>query len=202
MFKDREEAGALIADALANYKRKDALVLALPRGGLPVARVIARQLSLPLDILVVKKLGHPDDPELAIGAVSEHDYELNSLARSVSQHYIKEQIKKLQNTIITRTAFLRENKSAQAIRNRIIILVDDGVATGATMILAIHVLRKQQPREIVIATPVAPLETVSQLENVADTVVCLQKPVQFTAVGVFYQNFNEVDDATAQALLR
>ncbi|HLC33268.1 MAG TPA: phosphoribosyltransferase family protein [Candidatus Nanoarchaeia archaeon] len=200
MFKNREEAGALLADALPQYK--DAVVIAIHRGGLPVARAIAQKLSLPLDVLIVKKIGHPDDPELAIGAVAAHSHELNSLARHIPEEHVSKNIARIQKEIHARTKLLRGEREQLNLAGKTAILVDDGIATGATIILATHVVRTQNPKEVVIAIPVAPAETLPQIENVADNVICLNAPLSFLSVGAFYADFREVDDEEVQGMLR
>lgn len=201
-FRNREEAGALLAQRLQEFDLTNAIVFALPRGGVPVGAAIAKRLNLPLDVLIVKKIGFPGDPELAIGAAGEKEYELSTLAREVPKQYLTEQISNLQKEIKERTRLLRGNKPAQKVEGKIAIIVDDGAATGATMILAAHMIRKQNPKQIIIAIPVGPLETIPQLENVAEEVICLETPRIFGAVGQFYEDFHEIDDKTAQELLR
>lgn len=197
MFKDRKEAGQLLAKQLAQYKgKKDVLVLGIPRGGVQVAYEVSKALNLPLDVLVIKKIGFPGNEELALGAASLDDYYINQgLAQEsqISQSYIDAQVKLKQQEVKERYQELRGNKPIYSVKNKTIILIDDGVATGATMIMAIQILKKQAPKKIIVAVPVAPPETVIKLKLIADEVVCLLEPANLMAIGQFYENFEQVE---------
>lgn len=206
MFQDRQDAGQQLAQHLLQYKnKKEVLVLGIPRGGIVVAAEVAKQLHAPLDILVIKKLGAPGNEELAIGAVSvDSSYldkdTLHSLG--VSQKYLQKEMKKKQQEAKQRVAYLREKKSFYSVKNKIVILVDDGIATGATMIMAIQIMKKQAVKKIIIAVPVAPSETINKLHDVADEVICLQQPILFFAIGQFYHDFQQVEDEEVKRYLQ
>ncbi len=206
MFQDRQEAGQLLAQHLLPYKnKKEVLVLGIPRGGIVVAAEVAKQLKVPLDVLVIKKLGAPQNEELAIGAVSVDSSYLDKDTikyLNVSREYIDKLIKKKQQEAKQRMAFLRGKKPLYSVKNKIIILVDDGIATGATMIMAILVIKKLSPKKVVIAVPVAPSETLAKLHDVADEVVCLEQPMLFFAIGQFYREFHQVEDVEAKKYLQ
>lgn len=205
MFQDRQDAGQQLAQHLLQYKnKKEVLVLGIPRGGIVVAAEVAKQLHAPLDILVIKKLGAPGNEELAIGAVSvDHcsiDKEtIHSLG--VSEEYLQKEIKKKQQEAKQRMAFLRGKKPLYSVKNKRVILVDDGIATGSTMIMAIQVVKKQSPKKVVVAVPVAPPDTLTKLEQFADEVICLQQPTLFFAIGQFYHDFQQVQDEEAKRYL-
>lgn len=206
MFTTREEAGYQLAQQLAAYKQqKDTLVLAIPRGGVLVGRAIADRLDLPLDVLVVKKLGAPANPELAIGAVSSNgvtvvDKELIATL-GVSEAYLESEIAGKIQEVKSRESLLRSGKRKPPIKGRCLIVVDDGIATGATIEAAINYLRKHQPAKIILAVPVGPRDTMRKLKKLADEVVVLAEPENFSAVGEFYESFPQVGDEEVRELL-
>jgi putative phosphoribosyl transferase len=206
MFKDRKEAGQLLADKLLQYKReKDTLVLAIPRGGVPVAYELAQRLDLPLDVVVIKKIGVPGNEELAAGATGLDTYILNEdVVRiyGISPQYIQEQVKIKQREVKQRYQLLRGEKPLYTVKNKTTIIVDDGLATGATMAMAIELIKKPLPKEVVIAIPVAPPDAVRRLEKMVDKVVCLLRPEYFGAISQFYEDFTQVQDEEARRLLR
>jgi len=204
MLKDRKEAGRLLAEKLSEYKKKkDTLILAIPRGGVEVAYEVAKQLDLPLDVVVIKKIGFPGNEELALGATGLDSYYLNEdIARSVPQEYIQEQIKIKQQEVKKRYELLRGEKPLYEVKNKTIIIIDDGIATGATMIMAVQIIKKQSPKKVIIAIPVGPSDRVRILERVADNVICLLQPEFFMAIGQFYQDFKQVEDEEAMRLLQ
>lgn len=203
-FRDRTQAGQLLAKRLERYAGTNALVLALPRGGVPVGAEIARALSADLDIVIPRKIPAPGDPELAIGAVSSHGVLLNEdLVRnlSVSSEYIREAVAKEKAEIERRSRLYRGAEPAPTIEGRTVIIVDDGVATGYTMLAALRGARSQDPKRLVAAVPVAPPDSVPTLEAEADEVVVLSTPVLFFAVGQFYEDFSQVSDEEVQDIL-
>lgn len=204
MFKDRKEAGQLLAKELYENKGNRAvLVLAIPRGGVVVGHEIAKQLGVDLDIIIIKKIGFPGNPELALGAVSLNDYYLNKdLAKDVEKEYLKEQIKVKQKEVKEKYDLLRGRKPAYSIKNKIIILTDDGVATGATISLAIQILKKQKPKKLILAIPIAPPETIIKLKKIADKVICISQPKFLIAIGQFYENFIQTEDEEVKKLLK
>ncbi len=206
-YSDRYEAGSVLADALQEYAhKKEVIVLALPRGGVPVGFEIARRLSLPLDILVVRKLGVPGHEELAMGAIASGDTVfLNQplLAQlkiplpsveAVLQAETREQLR--------RERLYRANRPFPSLQNNTVILVDDGIATGASMQAAIAALRTHNPACIIIAVPVAAAETCDVMSKLADRVICPLRPIHFQAVGCWYDNFPQVSDDEVIELLR
>ncbi len=205
IFSDRFEAGELLAQQLKEYANDpDTIVVALPRGGVPVAHVIAKQLGLPLDIFFVKKIPSPYNPEAAIGAVSENGMEyLNERAvmmLNVSRPYIDEQIQKIMESIRQKRALYQKPRIPVA--GKRVILVDDGVATGASMYLAAKALKEEGAKEVIIAVPVAPPDSLALLREAADRVVVLDVPVDFMAVGQFYKDFHQLSDEEVMELLR
>ena len=205
IFSDRFEAGELLALRLQEYANDpDTIVIALPRGGVPVGYVIAKQLRLPLDIFFVKKIPSPYNPEAAIGAVSENGQEyINERAAmmlNVSRHYIEEQKEKILQKVAQKRALY--NKPRLDVKGKRVILVDDGVATGASMYLAAKALRDEGAKEIIIAVPVAPPDSLALLKEVADRVVVVDVPADFMAVGQFYRDFHQLEDAEVMELLQ
>lgn len=204
MFKDRLEAGKLLAKALWRYKEKDAIVLAIPRGALQIGEVLHAELGLPLDIIATKKIPHPANEEFAIGAVGpDGGYFVDPFAaREVSPEYIEAQRKRLAAAIEERYLRYRGKRPKPALGGKTAIIVDDGLATGSTMLAAIRVIKKQKPSRIVVAVPVGPPDVAARLEREADEVVCLLRPEFFYAIGAFYEYFPQVDDEEAIAILK
>lgn len=206
-FKDQVSAGKLLAQELEKYQSRDAIVMAIPRGGVATGYGLAKKLSLPLDVIVTRKIGAPDNPELAIGAVGETKGSLwlNKplvVQLGVSDQYIKSETKIQKLEIKRRERIYRKGKRPLNLKGKIVILVDDGLATGATMIAAVREIRNMGPEKVVVAIPVAPPETVERLKNEADEVVCLQTPSLFFAVGQWYENFKQYSDKEVIKLLR
>lgn len=204
MFKNRKEAGILLAEKLASYKnKKDTLILAIPRGGVEVAYEAAKRLSLPLDVVVVKKIGFPGNEELAVGAAGLDSYYLNEkIAMNVPQDYLDEQIRVKQKEVKKRYELLRGKKPLYSVKNKNAIIIDDGIATGATMVMAVQIIRKQSPKQIIVAVPVASPDSVKKLEKAADKVICLSQPMFLMAIGEFYREFSQVEDEEVIRLLK
>jgi putative phosphoribosyl transferase len=207
LFTDRYAAGKLLAQALVQYqKNSNAIVLALPRGGVPVAHEVAKALSLPLDLLIVRKLGVPWQEELAMGAIAMGDtivYNEELLQNlRIDASALKEVIEKEKTELHRREQLYRQNQPLPVLTNKIILLIDDGIATGATMRAAVAALRTFHPTKIVIAVPVAAPETCEEMEKIADQVICLLKPAGFYAVGQWYKSFLQTDDEEVFALLK
>ncbi len=205
MYENREQAGRLLAARLMQHFGKDVLVIALPRGGLPVGREVADALEAPLDILVAKKIGAPGNPEFAIGAVTARGNRvLNDeaiIALGVGPHYIMDKTREQGQAATRREAFLRANRPAERVAGRTVILVDDGVATGMTMRAALLDLRDQKAERVIIAVPVAAPDTLRALRRLADEVVALASPEPFHAIGQFYRDFSQVSDEEARTIL-
>lgn len=201
MFKNRENAGKQLAEALTMYKNKDAVVIALPRGGVVPAYIIAKKLNIPLDVVLVKKLGHPSNSEYAIGAVSINSYMVNEYI-SVSENYILEQVKKIQHSLQERYQVYYKNKKPIDLTGKTVIIVDDGVATGNTLIASIKLIKLEQPKEIIVAVPVGPSDTIKKITSYVDKIICLETPYPFSAIGRHYQNFTQVSDKKVNQLLQ
>ena len=205
-FKDRTEAGRAVAQRLAFYRdRLDVIVLALPRGGVPVAFEIARALNAPLDVFVVRKLGTPGHPELAMGAVASGGGVVMNDNVVSSLHITDEQVREV---IASETAELNRREQAYRggrpiadPRGKIVILVDDGIATGASMLVAVRALRAAGPQSIVVAVPVGPPSTCREMAQEADDVICATMPPGFEAVGQVYADFHQVSDDEVRELL-
>lgn len=198
-FEDRTEAGWRLAEALQAYNRKrDTVVMALPRGGVPIGYEVAEALSLPLDIWLVRKLGAPGQGELAIGAIAMGgiSYLNEDIVRSlgVRQQQVDDIIEKETRELRRRNEIYRSNRSPTPVKGKIVIIVDDGLATGATMHVAVESLRKAGAARIVVAVPVGPADTCDELKKIADEVVCLYKPAPFYGVGQWYKNFTQLED--------
>lgn len=205
IFEDRRQAGTLLSSSLSTYaKRKDAVVLAIPRGGVVVGYELARALHVPLDVVVTKKIGAPDNPELAIGAVAEDGDPIfdERLVRqlAVDERYRRRATAEVHQKIAEYIKAFRRGRSLQ-VGGRAVIVTDDGVATGATMEAALTWLRQQRPTEIVLAVPTGARDSLERLEKLADRTICLDRPVWFGAVGQFYRQFGQVSDEEVKRLL-
>ncbi len=207
IFSDRRSAGKELAKALEGVASAgEAVVLGLPRGGVPVAYEVALSLGIPLDILVIRKLGAPGHPELAIGAVGSggvrvlNERIINSLG--VQQETLEKIAQEERRRVEEKESFLRENRDAVSLKGKSVILIDDGLATGASMRAAVATVRAKEPRQVIVAVPVAPPDTVEQLRQEVDRVVCLNAPAGFAAVGQWYHHFDQTSDREVQKLLR
>ncbi|HWM04328.1 MAG TPA: phosphoribosyltransferase family protein [Actinophytocola sp.] len=203
-FRDRVEAGRRLAERLDHLRAEDPVVVGLPRGGVPVAAEIAVALGAPLDIVLVRKIGAPQRLELAVGAIGEDGVTVKNEAvlaeLGLSWEDVAEQVAHERAELDRRARTLRPG-AGPSLTDRTVILVDDGIATGATVIAAIRVTRRLGARRIVLAVPVAPADTVSRLREIADEVVCGMAPVRFLAVGQWYEDFTQVPDEHVRSLL-
>lgn len=204
VFANRAEAGRELAARLREHLPPAAsgvVVCALPRGGVPVAAEVARALGAPLDLLIVRKVGAPGQPELAVGAVAEGDppevvLDEQSMAwAGTTEKWVREQARIAHAEVLRRRAAWLGGRAAVAVQGATVVVVDDGAATGATVRAAVQALRRRAPARVILALPVAPAEVVAQLRGLADEVVCLAEPVPFRAVGLHYGDFRQVDDA-------
>ncbi|HWP35780.1 MAG TPA: phosphoribosyltransferase [Thermodesulfobacteriota bacterium] len=206
-FRDRREAGRELARRLLPYRDLDPVVLALPRGGVPVGYEVARALGAPLDIVVVRKLGAPGQPELAIGALVDGDDPQGVLNPDVVEllgvpaEYVRDEVARQLAEIRRREARYRGGRPRVPVGGRTAIVVDDGVATGATVRAALRGLRRAAPRRLVLALPVAPPDTARQLRAEVDDLICLRTPEPFIAVGRHYEDFSQPSDEEVVALL-
>jgi putative phosphoribosyl transferase len=205
MFLDRHEAGERLAEVLARFASEDAVILGLPRGGVPVAAQVASALHAPLDALVVRKLGCPWEPELGVGAIGEGGVRVVNAALvrrlGIPQEELDRVAAEEEREVARRARRYRGDRPPVAIEGRTVILVDDGLATGFTARAAIEVVRRLGARRVVVAVPVAPRETLEELRAVADEVVALETPDQFFGIGQFYLDFAQTSDEVVQALL-
>jgi putative phosphoribosyl transferase len=206
-FTDRVEAGRLLAEQLAAYAdRPDVVVLGLPRGGVPVAYEIAKRLHVPLDVFLVRKLGAPGQPELAMGAIASggarvlNEDVIRYLA--VSPEVIEAVARAEQVELERRERAYRGDRPTPDLHGRVVILVDDGLATGSSMRAAIAVVRTQSPSRVVVAAPVAARETCEELKREVDEIICLRTPDPFSAVGLWYEDFSQTTDEEVRELLQ
>jgi putative phosphoribosyl transferase len=205
-FRDRVEAGQLLAKKLVDYAHHpDAIVIGLPRGGVPVAAEVATALQVPLDICIVRKLGVPDRQELAMGAIGSGGvcWLNEDIIRDlrISRHQIDLVMARELRELQRRDRAYRGDRPPLDVRDRVVILIDDGLATGATMRAAIQVLQQQQPAQLIVAVPIASLEVVRELEGEVNRVVYLLAPEPFYAIGYWYDNFDQTSDREVCELL-
>lgn len=197
MFTNRKEAGYLLAQKLTEFSNnKDALIVTIPRGGVTVGAAIAEKLNLPLEIVLSKKIGHPLNKEYAIGAVTLKNSVLNTDIEGVSKKYIEDETQNIRDLLQKRFQMYYGNKKPIPFKDKIIIVVDDGVATGNTLVSSIQLIEMENPSKIIVALPVAPksaLNRISKLTKV-NKIICLLTPTIFNAVGQFYRNFDQVSD--------
>ncbi|WP_024507313.1 phosphoribosyltransferase family protein [Bradyrhizobium sp. ARR65] len=208
LFQNRTDAGRRLAQALLKYKDRHPVVLALPRGGVPVAAEVAAALEASLDLLLVRKIGLPDQPELAMGAVADGEepiiirnsdvIELSGISAKRFDAVCKEELAE----IARRRKHYLGDRPRSEVKDHVTIVIDDGVATGATTLAAIRTVRVRQPKELVLAVPVAPLDTVEKLHAEVDALVCLDTPEDFGAIGYFYRDFHQVSDDEVIATLK
>lgn len=206
-FTDRVEAGRQLAKALADYKDRKPVVLALPRGGVPVAAEIAAALEAPLDLVLVRKIGVPSQPELAMGAVVDgatpvtvRNQDIISLVGISDQEFAAVRDEQLAEIERRRKTYLG-NRERPALAGQTAIIVDDGIATGATIRAALQATRAHKPAKLVLAVPVAPTDTLRKLRGEADDIVCLEDYESFGAIGLFYSDFRQISDSEVIALL-
>jgi putative phosphoribosyl transferase len=204
MFLDRTDAARQLAEKLVPYRHKKPLVLAIPRGAVSMAKLIADTLGGQWDVVLVRKLCAPQHSELAIGSVDETgwvflaDY---AAQHGADSHYIEAETRRQLALIRQRRALYTPARPPMSPAGRTVIVVDDGLASGATMLAALHTLRAKHPAQLVVAVPVAPADTLAKIAALADAVVCLWVPASFQAVGQFYEDFSQVEDSEVIAIL-
>ena len=206
MFQNRAQAGKKLASKLLSYKAtKNLIVLAIPRGGVVVGMILSQALDCPLEVIVTKKIGAPGNSELAIGAVGVVGKPVidEELAERVGadENYLKSKILNLKSEIKRREKIFRRDKLPLNLKDKTVILTDDGVATGATMMAAVEIARQQNPKKIIVAVPVIAKDTLEKIEKLADEVVYLDAPEMFFAVGQFYQDFSQITDEEVRKIL-
>ena len=204
-FGNRVEAGKKLAEALKAYRGKDVVVLGIPRGGVVVANEVAKALQAPLDIVVTRKIGAPGEPEFALGAVTQEGEVVmdRQAAESlgVSREYLDEEIRKKMEEVNDRVRRLRGDAPYPDLEGKVVLIVDDGIATGSSVGAAVMSVKKRNPKEVVVAVPVAPGDAVGTLAKDGTRVVCLERPGSFLAVGEFYRNFGQVEDIQVMRIL-
>lgn len=193
MFKDRIEAGMLLAERLKKYKNDSGVVLAIPRGGVPVAYAVAKELGFPIEVILTKKIGHPANKEYAIGAASLTDHFLIP-HENVSAEYVQEELRNIRSRLKEMYTLFMGDKQPEKIEEKTVIVIDDGIATGNTIMGTVHLLRKSNPGKIVIGVPVASRDAVRKLSREVDEVVAVLIPEEFYGVGAFYEDFEQVSD--------
>jgi len=206
-FIDRENAGQILAQKLKPYaNHPDTVVLALPRGGIKVAFGVAQTLKLPLDIFMVRKLGVPNQPELAMGAIASGGMRvLNQDILShlnISNEYIETEAQRQNKELRRQENYYRNGRPALALRNKTVILIDDGLATGASMRAAISALRQQHPKRIIVAVPVASVASCAELKKEVEEIICEKTPEPFFSVGMWYDDFSQTSDEDVRDLLQ
>lgn len=200
MFANRTEAGRLLSEKLLGYKGTDTIVLAIPRGGVPVGYEIAKRLQLPLSILLSKKIGHPANKEYAVGSVSLDSVIINERIQ-LPEDYIENEIVRLRKVLLEKQLLYMGNAAFPDVEGKSVIVVDDGIATGSTVLVSIAMLRKKNAGKIIVAVPVVPSDNVALFRNKADEFVYLLAPDYFEAVGAFYEVFDQVEDEEVIRLL-
>ena len=205
MFNDRNDAARQLAEELKQYRGQNPLVLAIPRGAVPMAKIIADELGGSFDVVLVRKLRAPYQPELAIGSIDESGWAYiadHAASTGASKDYIESEKQAQMETIRKRRNQYTPIRPPIDPAGRIVIVVDDGLATGSTMISALHSLRARNPAKLICAVPVAPPDTLKKVETMADEIICLETPEYFQAVGQFYRNFSQVEDDDVIEILR
>ncbi len=207
-FQDRSDAGRRLAEALSSYKDRHPIVLALPRGGVPVAAEVAAALDAPLDLILVRKIGVPTQPELAMGAVVDgtapivvRNEEVIELSGTTADEFDAACASELEEIERRRQLYIGDRARAEIV-GQVVIVIDDGIATGATARAALQATRNRNPKELVLAVPVAPPDTITQLRGEVDALICLEEPDLFGAIGYFYRDFRQVSDQEVVAILK
>lgn len=202
MFENRLQAGQKLADALEHYHGDpSALVLAIPRGGVMTGYVVSKHLEIPLEVELIKKIAHPDNKDFSIGAVSLESGMFSDQS-DISTEYLHDEKKKALKELKKRHKLYFGDREIIHLLGKKVILVDDGIATGNTINMAIRLIKTKKPLKIILATPVAPIEVIDNLANMVDEIVCLEKPSKFNAVGEYYRQFHTVNDKTVVRLLQ
>ncbi len=204
-FSNRVEAGSRLAKELLRYKGSDVVVLGIPRGGVVVANEVAAALGAPLDVVVTRKIEAPGEPEFALGAVTQDgDVIMDRQAAEslgATPEYLDDQVRKKREEVKERLQRLRGESPYPKLEGKVVVIVDDGIATGSSVEAAVMTVKRMKPRQIVVAVPVAPADAVETLSEDGTTVVCLEKPGSFLAIGEFYADFNQVEDIEVRRIL-
>lgn len=201
IFKDRHDAAMKMIPLLSPYKGDDGVVLAVPRGGVPIGYEIAMAYHFPLALLLTKKIGFPGNPELAIGAVSLEDEVIDDRF-DISSEYLEAEIKKIRAALKERQKKFMGDRQPVDLKDKTVIIVDDGIATGNTMMVSIQMIRAKHPRKVVVAVPVAPDRTAAKISGLVDNFICVHLPDEFYGVGQFYDDFTQVSDEEVLKLMK
>ena len=193
MFQNRIEAGLLMAEKLKKYKNDAGIVLAVPRGGIPVAYAVAKELGFPIGVILTKKIGHPLNKEYAIGAVSLTDY-FTIPHENVSEEYIQREVDRIRTRLKEMYKIFMGDREPENLQGKTVIVIDDGIATGNTLMGTVNLIRKSKPGKIVIAVPIASKSAVNKLSSEVDEIIALLIPEEFSGVGAFYEDFEQVSD--------
>ncbi|MCE2613017.1 phosphoribosyltransferase [Flavobacteriaceae bacterium D16] len=202
LYENRTDAGKQLAKQMISYQGRDVVVLAIPRGGLPIGAEVARILKAPLDVALSKKIGHPYNREYALGAVSLESMVISD-TETIPKAYIEEETARIRETLRKRQDQYYKNRKPVPLRDKLVIVVDDGIATGNTLMATVQLVAKQSPAKIIVGIPVAPRQAVRMLDALpeVDKVICLATPSDFRAVGQFYLHFYQVSDEEAIRIL-
>jgi predicted phosphoribosyltransferase len=201
LFRDRYDAAMQLAPLLDKYKDKHGVILAVPRGGVPIGYYLAKYLGFPLDLLMTKKIGHPANEEFAIGAVGLEGSIVDN-TYDIPKDYIERETSRIRKSLAERYKKFMGNEVPLDIKNKIVIVVDDGVATGKTILVTLKLLRVKNPQKIVVAVPVSSVEAARLIAQEADELICLHTPEPFYGVGRFYKDFNQTSDEEVIMLLK
>jgi putative phosphoribosyl transferase len=199
--KNRQDAALRLVKELEIYKSTNAIVLAIPRGGIPIGHFIAQELRVPLEIILSKKIGYPNNPEFAIGSVTLQGVVVDDKFSTEFKDYIDIESKKILEALKSKFALYMGNRKPADLTNKIVIIVDDGIATGNTIIATIQAVKKSNPKKIIVAVPVAPKDTAKKIEKLVDDFICLHVADEFFGVGQFYEDFSQVTDEEVIRLL-
>ena len=200
IFKNRYDASKRLIPFLRKYSKENGVVLAIPRGAVPMGYLIATKLSFPLDIILTKKIGHPTNPELAVGSVSLENRIIDPRFH-IEEAYLEQESLRIRRVLKERYRKYMGNRKPINLRNKTVIIVDDGVATGNTMLASIELVKQHNPQKIIVAIPVASSEALEKISKKVDEVICLYEPENFVAVGQFYSDFSQVNDEEVSYLL-
>lgn len=200
-FIDRHDAALQLIPLLSPYAESDGIVLAIPRGGVPIGAEIATTYHFPLELLLTKKIGFPGNPELAIGAVSLTETIVDPRF-TISEEYIQAETEKIRKSLGERYKKFMGDRHPSSLTGKTVIIVDDGIATGNTIIAAIHMIRSQSPAKIIVAVPVAPFRTAEKIRDEVDDFICVVTPEDFYGVGQFYTDFGQVSDEEVIGILK
>ena len=200
-FLNRYDAASRLAPLLAKYKNKEGVILAVPRGGVPIGYYLAKYLDFPLDLLMTKKIGHPANEEFAIGAVGLEESIVDN-TYDIPQDYIEQETSRIRKSLAERYKEFMDDKEPLDIKNKIAIVVDDGIATGKTILVTLKLLRAKNPKKVIVAVPVSSVEAAMQIAKEADEFICLYTPEPFYGVGRFYKDFSQTSDEEVKSLLK